>query len=152
MTPREDNIYAKARKATSLSQQSWAEALGVSVQAVRGYEGGAMMPADDIVLQMADLSGLQILGTKHLRLKSAVAREVIPAVERLPLAQAVVQLLAQIQIFQSKHHADALLMISADGVVDAEECGRFEEILRDLRPLRAAALALECADRGEAQA
>ena len=73
MTPREDNIYAKARKATSLSQQSWAEALGVSVQAVRGYEAGAMMPADDIVLQMADLSGLQILGTKHLRLKSAVA-------------------------------------------------------------------------------
>lgn len=146
----EDNIYLNARKAVNLTQQSWAEALGVSVQAVRGYETGAMMPADDIVLMMADLSGLQILGTKHLRLKSAVAREVIPPVERLPLAQAVVQLLAQVQIFQNKHHADALLMISADGVVDAGESGRFDEVLRDLRPLRAAALALECADRGEA--
>lgn len=149
--PRERNIYAQARDAAGLTQQRWAECLGVSVQAVRGYESGDIMPAEDIVLSMADLSGLQILGTWHLRRKSAVAAEILPEVERLPLAQAVVQLLAQIQIFQSRHHADALLTIAADGVVDAKEQGRFEEILRDLRPLRAAAMQIEYADRGRSE-
>ena len=122
--------------------------LGVSEETVRRYEAGLMMPVDDIVLSMADLSGLQILGTWHLRRKSVVAAGVLPAVQRLPLAQAVVQLLSAIRDFDDKHHADALLRIAADGRVAPEEEARFKDIVRDLHPLIAAALQIDYAEKG----
>lgn len=143
------NIYYNARRAAGLTQARWAEVLGVSESAVRKYEAGEIMPEDDIVLSMADYSGLQILGTWHLRRKSAIAVQTLPPVERLPLPQAVVQLLAAIQDFQDKHHADALLRISADGRVDPEELPRFKEITRDLHPLIQAAMQIDCAERGD---
>ena len=121
--------------------------LGVSADAVYQYEAGRIMPADDVVLSMADFSGLQILGTWHLRRKSAVAAEILPPVERLPLAQAVVQLLDAIREFDRKHHEDALLSIAADGRVAAEEEPRFKEVVRDLHPLIAAAMQIDFAER-----
>ena len=140
------NIYRQARETAGMTQQRWAEMLGVSTEAVKQYEAGGYTPADDVVLSMADLSGLQILGTWHLRRKSAIGAGVIPDVERLPLPQAVVQLLAAIQTFEQRHHADALLIISADGHVDAEEEPRFKECVRDLHPLIQAAMQIDYAE------
>lgn len=142
-----ENIYAIARRTAGLTQERWAEMLGVSADAVYQYEAGRIMPADDVVLSMADFSGLQILGTWHLRRKSAVAAEILPPVERLPLAQAVVQLLDAIREFDRKHHEDALLSIAADGRVAAEEEPRFKEVVRDLHPLIAAAMQIDFAER-----
>lgn len=141
------NIYRQARETAGMTQQRWAEMLGVSTEAVKQYESGGYTPADDVVLAMADISGLQILGTWHLRRKSAIAAWTIPPVERLPLAQAVVQLLAAVQTFEQRHHADALLIISADGHVDAEEEPRFNECLSDLQPLIKAALQIDYCER-----
>ena len=143
------NIYYNARRAAGLTQARWAEVLGVSESAVRKYESDEITPEDDIVLSMADYSGLQILGTWHLRRKSAIAAQTLPPVERLPLPQAVVQLLAAIQGFQDKHHADALIRIAADGRVDPEELPRFREIVRDLHPLIQAAMQIDYAERGD---
>lgn len=143
----EGNIYRIARETAGATQQRWAEMLGVSVEAVKQYEAGGYTPADDVVLSMADLSGLQILGTWHLRRKSAIAEDVLPAVERLPLPQAVVQLLAAIQTFQHRHHADALLLIAADGAVDPDEAARFDEVLTDLQPLIRAAMQIDFCER-----
>lgn len=143
------NIYHNARKAAGLTQERWAEVLGVSTSAVRQYEAGEIMPADDVVLSMADYSGLQILGTWHLRLKSQVAAAVLPPVERLPLPQAVLQLLAAMQVFNEKHHGDALISIAADGRVDPQEQSRFQEIVRDLHPLIQAALQIDFAEKGD---
>ena len=142
-----ENIYAIARKTAGLTQERWAEMLGVSADAVYQYEAGRIMPADDVVLSMADFSGLQILGTWHLRRKSAVAAEILPQVERLPLAQAVVQLLDAIRDFDRKHHEDALLTIAADGRVEPEEEPRFKEVVRDLHPLIRAAMQIDYAER-----
>lgn len=142
-----ENIYAIARRTAGLTQERWSEMLGVSADAVYQYEAGRIMPADDVVLSMADFSGLQILGTWHLRRKSAVAAEILPPVERLPLAQAVVQLLDAIREFDRKHHEDALLSIAADGRVAAEEEPRFKEVVRDLHPLIAAAMQIDFAER-----
>ena len=142
------NIYRQARETAGMTQQRWAEMLGVSTEAVKQYECGGYTPAADVVLAMADLSGLQILGTWHLRRKSAIGAGVIPPVERLPLAQAVVQLLTALTIFDSRHHADALLMIAADGRVEGEEEeARFEEVRRDLQPLIQAAMQIEYCER-----
>ena len=38
------NIYRNARKAAGLTQERWAEYLGISVEAVRQYENGAILP------------------------------------------------------------------------------------------------------------
>ena len=146
--PPESNIYYSARKTAGMTQARWAEMLGVAEESVRRYEAGTMMPADDIVLRMADLSGLQILGTWHLRLKSAVAADVLPEVQRLPLAQAVVQLLDAIDDFTEKHHARTLISIAADGKVLPEEQEMFDRVVRDLQPLIRAALQIDFADKG----
>jgi len=140
------NIYYNARRAAGLTQARWAEILGVSESAVRKYESGEILPEDDIVLSMADFSGLQILGTWHLRRKSMVAAQVLPPVERLPLAQAVVQLLAAIRDFHARH-TDALLHIASDGRVAPEELERFRGIVRDLHPLIQAAMQIDYAER-----
>jgi predicted transcriptional regulator len=145
---KEQNIYAIAREAAGVTPARWAEMLGVSVEAVRMYERGEIRPADDIVLSMADLSGQQILGTWHLRRKSAVASEVLPPVERLPLAQAVVQLLSRIREFETKHYADELLHIAEDGRVAPEEEPRFKQIVRDLQPLISACMQIDFAEKG----
>ncbi len=142
-----ENIYAIARRTAGLTQERWAEMLGVSADAVYQYEAGRIMPADDVVLSMADFSGMQILGTWHLRRKSAVAAEILPQVDRLPLAQAVVQLLDAIRDFDRKHHEDALLTIAADGRVEPEEEPRFKEVVRDLHPLIRAAMQIDYAER-----
>ncbi len=147
MRERGGSIYRNARSTAGVTQERWAEMLGVSVSTVQQYEAGVITPADDIVLSMADLSGLQILGTWHLRRKSAVAADVLPEVQRLPLAQAVVQLLAAIRDFDERHHEDALLRIAADGRVDPGEEERFKRVVRDLQPLIAAAMQIDFAER-----
>lgn len=147
-TEKNENIYRIARKTAGYTQERWALMLGVSAEAVRLYEAGKITPADDIVLSMADFSGMQILGTWHLRRKSEIAAEILPPVDQLPLAQAVVQLLSAIRDFDDKHHADALLRIAADGRVAPEEEARFKDIVRDLHPLIAAALQIDYAEKG----
>lgn len=115
------NIYRQARETAGMTQQRWAEMLGVSNEAVKQYAAGGYTPADDVVLAMADISGLQILGTWHLRRKSAIGAGVIPDVERL-------------------------LLIAADGRVDAGEEERFREIVQDLGPLIQAAMQIDYAE------
>lgn len=147
MRDKSGNIYYNARHTAGVTQERWAEMLGVSVSTVQQYEAGTITPEDDIVLSMADLSGLQILGTWHLRRKSMVAAELLPEVQRLPLAQAVVQLLAAIRDVDERHHEDALLRIAADGRVDPDEEARFKAIVRDLQPLIQAALQIDFAEK-----
>ena len=148
MKEKSENIYYIARTTAGYTQERWATMLGVSTETVRRYEAGDVLPGDDIVLAMADFAGLPILGTWHLRRKSPVAAETLPPVERLPLAQAVVQLLAAIQTFDQRHHADALLLIAADGRVDAGEEERFREIVRDLGPLIRTAMQIDYCEKG----
>lgn len=147
MQERDRNIYYSARNTAGLTQERWAEMLGISAEAVRQYEAGRTLPSDEVVARMTEISMLAPLGYWHLRHKSRVAEQKLPPVERLPLAQAVVQLLAAIRDFDDKHHEDALLRIASDGHVDPDEEERFREIVRDLYPLIQAALQIDYAER-----
>ena len=40
------NIYRNARLAAGLTQERWAEYLGISTEAVRQYENGTIMPQE----------------------------------------------------------------------------------------------------------
>lgn len=145
------NIYFNARQTAGLTQERWAEALGLSVEAVRQYETDRCLPSDAVVARMAELAMLPPLGYWHLRHKSALAASELPPVERLPLAQAVVQLLAAMRDFEAQHREDELLHVAADGRVDLAEEARFKGIVRDLHGIVQAALQIDYAEKGGAE-
>ncbi len=145
------NIYFSARQTAGMTQERWAEALGLSVEAVRQYETDRILPSDAVVARMAELAMLPPLGYWHLRHKSTLAAAELPPVERLPLAQAVVQLLAAMRDFESLHRVDELLRIAADGRVDLAEEPGFRSVVRDLHGIVQGALQIDYAEKGGAE-
>lgn len=140
------NIYKSARHTAGLTQERWAEQIGISADTVRLYESGRNYPSDEVAARMAEVAGMPVLGYWHLKLKSALANDELPDVARLPLPQAVVGLLAAMDAIQPE--VKELLMIARDGIVDASEIELFEDILDDLEDVVQAALAVKYAERG----
>ena len=140
------NIYKTARKVAGLTQERWAEAVGVSVDSIRGYETSAVVPADETVRAMAEISGLSPLAYWHLCNKSALAADTLPEVEQLPLPQAVVQLLCAINDF-SDYNCD-LLDLAADGKITISEAAAWENIVARLDAVIRAAIQVKVAEGG----
>ena len=139
------NICHIGRKAAGMTQERWAEAVGCSVEAIRGYERGEYMPSDDLAMRMADAAGMPVLSHWHLFNKSALARELLPEAQVLSLPLAVVRLLAAVQKFAAAHRTDRLLEIAADGKIDELEAMDFQQILTELQGIAAAAVNLKYA-------
>lgn len=146
MEQRTTNIYKNARQTAGLTQERWAEQLGVTADTVRLYESGRNYPSDEVAARMAEVAGMPVLGYWHLKLKSALANDALPDVARVPLPQAVVGLLAAMDTIQPQ--VKELLVIALDGIVDAGETELFEDILDDLEDVVTAALAVKYAERG----
>ena len=72
------NIYRRARKAAGLTQERWAEILGISVDSVKAYETGRTIPPDEIALGMSEAAGQQIYCYWHLLNKSRAASAILP--------------------------------------------------------------------------
>lgn len=140
------NVCRIARKTAGMTQERWAEALDVSVDAVGLYEAGKIMPSDEVVLRMIEVSGHTAIGYWHLLNKSRVARELLPDAERLPLSQAAIRLLLAIREFNDKNRPEQLLWIAADGIVDPKERGEFEEIIRELQAIIRAAMQIQMSE------
>lgn len=134
------NIYRNARRASGMTQERWAEVLGLSVEAVRQYETDVILPRDEIVLRMAEVAGQTIVCYWHLLNKSRVAADLLPDVEDVPLPQAVIQLLRRMRDFDKRHRLDELVEIAEDGVVDPSERPGFDAIVAELMDLFAAAM------------
>nr|DAK92444.1 MAG TPA: helix-turn-helix domain protein [Caudoviricetes sp.] len=145
MEQRTTNIYKNARQTAGLTQERWAEQLGVTADTVRLYESGRNYPSDEVAARMAEVAGMPVLGYWHLKLKSSLANDALPDVARVPLPQAVVDLLAAMDTVQPQ--VKELLMIARDGIVDAGETELFEDILDDLEDVVTAALAVKYAER-----
>lgn len=102
-----------------------------------------MLPGDDIVLSMAETTGILVLPLWHLRAKSAIAQDLIPDVPDVPLPQAVLKLLTAVKAVGTS--VDELISIASDGIVDKREASIFEEIADDLDEIIEAAIAVKCA-------
>lgn len=135
------NIYRNARIASGMTQERWAEHLGITPDSVRRYESGEMMPADDIVIQMAELSAQHILCYWHLVRKSRIAAVILPELDQLGLPEAVLGLLIQIEDFRDTG-MKKLLRIAADGKVDDDEAADYEDAIRQLTAVVRSAMAL----------
>lgn len=140
------NIYKSARLTAGLTQERWAEQLGVTADTVRLYESGRNYPSDEVAARMAEVAGMPVLGYWHLKHKSALANDELPDVPRLPLPQAVIGLLAAIDDLTPS--IKELLIIARDGVVDEGETELFLDILDDLEEVVQASLAVKYAERG----
>lgn len=126
------NIYRNARKASGLTQERWSEYLGVSVEAVRQYENGAIMPAEDVLLMMADISGMKILPYWHLSRKSRIAGRILPELEeQQSLPEAVLGLLIRIEDFREQGLAQ-MMRIAQDGRICEEEIPAYNRALSQL--------------------
>lgn len=135
------NICKIGRTTAGMTQERWAEALDYSVESVRLCEAGKMMPSDDVVARMVEVSGLQVLGYWHLLNKSRVAAQILPEVESTPLPQAVIQLILRVRDFSEQH--TRLLEIAADGRIDDLERPAFDAIVKDLDDVVQAAMQLK---------
>ena len=135
------NIYYNARKTSGLTQERWAECLGISAEAVRQYENGTIMPSDDIVILMAELCGQHILAYWHLVRKSRIAATILPELDQTGLPEAVLGLLIQIDDFR-EDGMKKLLRIAADGKIEESEQEGYEDAIIQLARLIAAAMAL----------
>ena len=130
-----ENIYKTARRTAGLTQERWAEHLGVSPEAVRQYEGGIIMPGDEVVLRMAEVSGMHILAYWHLVRKSRLAAQILPELEEQKgLPEAVLGLLIQLDDFR-EDGMKQLVRIAADGKIDEDETEDYLRILDQLREL-----------------
>ena len=141
------NIYYNARRSAGLTQERWAEVIGCSVESVRNYEAGSQTPADEIVCRMAETSGVAALGYWHLRRKSALAAEELPEVERLPLPQAVLELLVQMDEF-TRLNGD-LMRVAADGQISPDELASWAQIRHRLDGVIRAALQVKYSEGGD---
>ena len=136
------NIYRIARDTAGLTQERWAENLGISTEAVRQYEAGTIMPGDDIVLQMAEISGQLILPYRHLVRKSRVAAAILPELDdELGLSESVLSLLIQIDDFR-EDGLKKLTRIASDGKVSEDEAESYSEALAQLLQIVKLALSL----------
>lgn len=140
------NIYKTARRFAGMTQERWAEAVGVSVDSIRCYENGSVLPSDATVAAMCEISNHAALGFWHLRNKSPLAAGTLPEVEQLPLPQAVVQLLCAINDFKD-YHGD-LLTLAADGKITTSEAAAWENIVARLDAVIRAAIQVKVAEGG----
>ena len=141
------NIYKTARTVAGLTQERWAEAIGVSVDSVRNYEAGSQIPSDEIVRAMSEISGLAPLSYWHLCHKSELAADMLPEVQRVPLPQAVCALVSRMEDFVLTC-PDQLLRMAADGQIDEMERNDYDGILEALDGIVQAALQLKYAEGG----
>lgn len=147
MEPDSRNIYKNARSYAGLTQERWAEAIGCSADSVHNYEAGTQLPADEIVRAMTEVSGLTPLAYWHLCRKSTLAAEELPPVQRIPLPQAVLQLLCAMADFEETHAG--LVSMAADGKISADEAVEWEGIQRRLNQVVQAALQVRYAEKGD---
>ncbi|MEE3381547.1 MAG: helix-turn-helix transcriptional regulator [Succiniclasticum sp.] len=141
------NLYYNARKTAGLTQERWAELLGLSVEAVSQYERGTILPSDEVVLRMAEAAGQQIVCYWHLLNKSRVAGTVLPGIKKRPLPEAVLNLLVQVEEFRRSGLED-LKRIAADGKISgADESIAYADALEQIRLLIEAAYELQYAGK-----
>ena len=139
------NIYQDARRTAGLTQERWAELLGISVDAVRQYETDRILPSDEVVLRMAEAAGQQIICYWHLIHKSRVAAQLLPELDRKRLPEAVLSLLVAVRNFQDNGMRE-LVAIAADGKISPEEQADYMTAMEQLQSVVREALHLQFAE------
>ena len=128
-------IFKNARATAGLTQERWAETLGVSVDAVQNYEYGRNYPTEETVLLMADISGYKILPYQYMSMKSRIGGEILPELEeRVSLPKAVLRLMVVLKDLQDLW-TPKLMRMAADGKITEDEAAQFKSCMNQLTDL-----------------
>ena len=128
-------IFKNARATAGLTQERWAETLGVSVDAVQNYEYGRNYPTEETVLLMADISGYKILPYQYMSMKSRIGSEILPELdERVSLPKAVLRLMVVLKDLQDLW-TPKLMRMAADGKITEDEAAQFKSCMNQLTEL-----------------
>lgn len=139
------NICAACRKNARMTQEQWAEALHVSVETVKAWEGNRRIPGNYHVCLMVGLCGDAYYAYKHLQ-QTSDGLSVLPDTVRQSLPVAVIQLVNRIIGFADRNRDKELLQIADDGIIDEKERPTYEQIVRELNEIIAAAYGLRYAE------
>ncbi len=132
---------------TQLTQERFAEQFSIDVRTLRRYETGELEPPDELMLAVAENVGDPLLMYQHFKQKYRLPDEIVPEVEAVPLTQAVVALLHELEKLETGRVASKLLELAADGIIDPAERSSFEVIMRALDGVRRAVEQLRYARR-----
>lgn len=142
------NIYRACRVKTRLTQEAWAERIGVSVESVKRYELGHSVPSNRTVVAMINESGYEALAIQHL-INTSQSLDVLPGVAvDVPLSQAAIRMINRVRAFTRTHRDVQLLEIAEDGIVSDAERPLYNDILEDLQELISAAYRVRYANEG----
>lgn len=142
------NIYQIARSAKGLTQERAAELIDISVESVRAYESGRVIPPTSVVLHMIDVYEYPVLALQHLRNSSDLANCLLPDLQDgTTLSEAVLGLLSSMDEFDAI--AKDLRSIAKDNVIDESERPRFNRALVTLQSAADAIMAVRFAKSNE---
>lgn len=138
------NIYQAAREAAGMTQERAAELIGLSVESIRSYELEKRVPADETVIKMAEIyGGANYLAYQHLKHKSMVGNAILPDVTEIPLSQAALQMINEMNDFIQCE--PEIIRITMDGVIDTNEELSWMDIIQKCQRLCKAVLTLQYA-------
>lgn len=131
------NALKRARNIRGITQEKAAEMSGCSVDAIQAWEAGSRRASVEVMDTLAIAYDAPWLPQMYLReLSSGVLSEPLPEFRPgVPLPQATLGVLAQLNKFFERHSDSRLISIGADGVIDAQERPEFDAIMADLGEL-----------------
>ena len=135
----------RARKGAGLTQERAAEALNVSVRTYAKYEGGEILPGDDMVAAMMQVFNL---GYSYLSQESAVGRMILPKIGKIPgVAAGAMQY--HVALAEASNDSMKLEKICCDDKIDAYEELAIQPIIDKIFALagRGLTLWLKCPKR-----
>ena len=137
-TRRAPSLLQEGRELTGMSQEALADYLHVDPRTLRRYELGELPVPDGVMLDVTELAGRPILLYKHFKMKYEIADEILPPVETVPLAVAVIHLLRELRKLEDGKVASKLLDMADDGRIDPEEAEDFAFVMKQLDGVRRA--------------
>ena len=139
------NIYKTARLKAGKTQESAAEAIGISVESIKAYESYSRIPPSSVVDRMCIVYDARYLAYQHNRIASGEVK-VVPEVQVLDLPRASIRLINRVISFAEKRRDRELMAIAEDGVISEEERPLYEEIVKELDGLIQAAMELKVSE------
>lgn len=131
----------RARKGAGLTQEQAAEALSVSVRTYAKYEGGEILPGDDMVAAMMQVFNNPCLGYSYLSQESAVGRMILPKIGKIPgVAAGAMQY--HVALAEASSDSMKLEKICCDDKIDAYEALAIQPLIDKIFELAGRGLTL----------
>ena len=132
------SLLRKGRELAHMSQEALADYLRIDVRTVKRYEAGDLPTPDRVMLDVAELADEPVLLYKHFKQKYEIADEILPPIEVVPLAVAVINLLRELRRLEDLKIASMLLNMADNGTIDPEEAADFAFVMEKLEGVRRA--------------